>query len=183
MEVGQSFIIACGILTHNLLQLFANPTAVHDASTHWFSITFVLPFIGVCLALLVFNWYPSEIFIGDCFTYFAGMTFAVVGILGHFSKTLLLFFIPQVLNFLISLPQLIGIIPCPRHRLPKYNAKYDTLEAVPQHHNLINYTLRLTGPMHEQSLCLLLMAFQMVCCALALVLRHYAACWVYTCTV
>ena len=27
--------------------------------------------------------------------YFAGMTFAVVGILGHFSKTLLLFFIPQ----------------------------------------------------------------------------------------
>ncbi len=34
-----------------------------------------------------------------------GMTFAVTGILGHFSKTLLLFFIPQVINFLISFPQ------------------------------------------------------------------------------
>ena len=28
----------------------------------------------------------------------------------------------QILNFLISLPQLLKIIPCPRHRLPKYVA-------------------------------------------------------------
>ena len=51
--------------------------------------------------------------------YFAGMTFAVVGILGHFSKTMLLFFMPQVFNFLYSLPQLLHIIPCPRHRMPR----------------------------------------------------------------
>ena len=48
------------------------------------------------------------------------MTFAVVGILSHFSKTMLLFFIPQILNFLYSVPQLFGLIPCPRHRLPRY---------------------------------------------------------------
>ena len=30
-------------------------------------------------------------FVGDTFTYFAGMTIAVAGILGHFSETLLLF--------------------------------------------------------------------------------------------
>lgn len=63
--------------------------------------------------------YPSRVFVGDTFCYFAGMTFAVVGILGHFSKTMLLFFLPQVLNFLYSLPQLFHIIPCPRHRLPR----------------------------------------------------------------
>lgn len=51
------------------------------------------------------------------------MTFAVVGILGHFSKTLLLFFIPQILNFLYSTPQLFHLIPCPRHRLPKFDSK------------------------------------------------------------
>lgn len=56
------------------------------------------------------------------------MTFAVVGILGHFSKTALLFFIPQVFNFLYSFPQLFHIIPCPRHRLPKFNSKTDKLE-------------------------------------------------------
>lgn len=49
------------------------------------------------------------------------MTFAVVGILGHFSKTILLFFIPQVVNFLYSVPQLFHFIPCPRHRLPKFD--------------------------------------------------------------
>lgn len=47
------------------------------------------------------------------------MTFAVVGILGHFSKTMLLFFIPQAFNFLLSLPQLFLLVECPRHRLPK----------------------------------------------------------------
>lgn len=56
------------------------------------------------------------------------MTFAVVGILGHFSKTLLLFFIPQIINFLYSVPQLFHFVPCPRHRMPKYNEKTDLLE-------------------------------------------------------
>uniref|UniRef100_A0A095AEX1 UDP-N-acetylglucosamine--dolichyl-phosphate N-acetylglucosaminephosphotransferase n=1 Tax=Schistosoma haematobium TaxID=6185 RepID=A0A095AEX1_SCHHA len=51
----------------------------------------------------------------------SSMTFAVVGILGHFSKTLLLFFLPQIVNFLYSTPQLFGLIPCPRHRLPRYD--------------------------------------------------------------
>lgn len=56
------------------------------------------------------------------------MTFAVVGILGHFSKTLLLFFIPQIFNFLYSVPQLFHLVPCPRHRLPKFDPKTDKLE-------------------------------------------------------
>ena len=63
--------------------------------------------------------YPSEAFVGDTFCYFAGMTFAVIGILGHFSKTMLLFFLPQVANFVYSVPQLFHLVPCPRHRLPR----------------------------------------------------------------
>lgn len=65
---------------------------------------------------------------GDTFCYFSGMTFAVVGILGRFSKTTLLFFIPQVFNFLYSFPQLMKLIPCPRHRLPKFNSRTDQME-------------------------------------------------------
>ena len=42
------------------------------------------------------NWFPARVFVGDTYCYFAGMTFAVAGILGHNSKTLLLFFVPQV---------------------------------------------------------------------------------------
>ena len=40
---------------------------------------------------------PVQVFVGDTFTYFAGMAIAVAGILGHLSETLLLFLIPQVL--------------------------------------------------------------------------------------
>ena len=63
--------------------------------------------------------YPSEVFVGDTFCYFAGMTFAVVAILGHFTKTMLLFMIPQVINFLYGVPQMLRFLPCPRHRLPQ----------------------------------------------------------------
>lgn len=62
--------------------------------------------------------YPSRVFVGDTWCYFAGQVLACAGVLGHFSKTLLLFFIPQVFNFIFSCPQLFGIVPCPRHRLP-----------------------------------------------------------------
>lgn len=57
------------------------------------------------------------------------MAFAVVGILGHFSKTLLLFFIPQVINFIFSCPQLFGLVPCPRHRVPRLVKTYQSHES------------------------------------------------------
>ena len=73
---------------------------------------------------------PAEIFVGDTLCYFAGMTFAVVGIIGHFSKTMLLFFIPQIVNFLLSIPQLFRFIPCPRHRLPRWDTFFPKIELI-----------------------------------------------------
>lgn len=64
---------------------------------------------------------------GDTYCYFAGMTFAVAGILGHNTKTVLLFFVPQLLNFAYSIPQLFRLVPCPRHRMPGYVQASDTL--------------------------------------------------------
>jgi UDP-N-acetylglucosamine--dolichyl-phosphate N-acetylglucosaminephosphotransferase len=61
---------------------------------HEFSLLLILPYIATALALLLFNKYPSSLFVGDTFCYWSGTIFAVSGILGHFSKTLLLFFIP-----------------------------------------------------------------------------------------
>ena len=63
--------------------------------------------------------YPARVFPGDTLCYVTGMAFAVVGIQAHFSKTLLLFFMPQIFNFLLSCPQLFGLVPCPRHRVPR----------------------------------------------------------------
>ncbi len=40
--------------------------------------------------------FTLQVFVGDTYTYFAGMTLAVAGILGHYAETLLLFMMPQV---------------------------------------------------------------------------------------
>lgn len=120
LEVGQSLVICVSVLLHNFIELTGDQ---HQA--HVFSIYFLLPFLGVSLALFFYNWYPSKVFVGDTYCYFAGMTFAVVAILAHFSKTMMLFFVPQVINFIYSIPQLFKFVPCPRHRLPKYDPETD----------------------------------------------------------
>ena len=152
------------------------------------------------------------------------MSFAVVAILGHFSKTLLLFFIPQVINFLYSCPQLFHFIPCPRHRLPKYNKEEDTvsfslacfekeklgkigqlllwilsvtrLASVKEvdikmdgdktvkmvecnNLTLINFILRLTGPMPEQTLTIVLLVIQILSSLVAFTIRYPLAYMLY----
>eukprot|EP00053_Salpingoeca_punica_P012362 m.110802 g.110802 ORF g.110802 m.110802 type:complete len:484 (+) comp15927_c0_seq1:248-1699(+) len=119
VEAGQSLVIGLSILTHNFIQMQSDDSKYK--ADHELCAQILMPFVAVTAALLYHNWFPSKVFVGDTFCYFAGMTFAVVGILGHFSKTVLLFFMPQIFNFVYSLPQLFRFIPCPRHRLPKLN--------------------------------------------------------------
>lgn len=196
LEAGQSYVIGCAILLHNLIEIRSQPTAREN---HLFSAMIMLSFVGVTLGLLKHNWYPASIFVGDTFCYFAGMTFAVVGILGHFSKTLLLFFIPQIINFIWSVPQLFKIVPCPRHRLPAFNAstglmepstfeckkeQYLWLKALNRidpkaeripNMTVINMALSILGPMSERNLCSLLLGLQLVSCSLGFFLRYYVA--------
>ncbi|EAS29460.3 UDP-N-acetyl-glucosamine-1-P transferase Alg7 [Coccidioides immitis RS] len=129
IEVSQSIVIAILLIANDSLYLAPITPYPHPATdSHLFSIYLLLPFIAVSLALWWHNWYPAKVFVGDTYCYFAGMVFAVVGILGHFSKTLLLLFIPQIFNFLYSTPQLFHLIPCPRHRLPRFSIRTGLLE-------------------------------------------------------
>lgn len=131
IEVSQSLIISFLLLINDFLSLHLAPGAPSPnpaTDPHLFSIYLLLPLIGVSTALWWHNWYPAQVFVGDTYCYFAGMVFAIVGILGHFSKTLLLLFIPQIINFLYSAPQLFRLIPCPRHRVPRFNPRTGLLE-------------------------------------------------------
>eukprot|EP00611_Tribonema_gayanum_P031034 TRINITY_DN880_c0_g1_i6.p7 TRINITY_DN880_c0_g1~~TRINITY_DN880_c0_g1_i6.p7 ORF type:complete len:134 (-),score=40.96 TRINITY_DN880_c0_g1_i6:979-1380(-) len=87
LEAGQCLIIACAILTHNLVELAGHRTAVltndvvepaeqWTVGNHVFSAQLMMPFVGTTLGLLWYNWYPSLVFVGDTYCYFAGMTFA-----------------------------------------------------------------------------------------------------------
>ncbi|KAL1677933.1 glycosyl transferase family 4-domain-containing protein [Schizophyllum commune] len=153
-EVSQALIIALSVILNDLLYLpwplnFRIPLHLLGSTRevgvggvwsagmaygsrelverHLFSLYFMLPLVAVCLGFVYHNWYPARVFPGDTLCYVTGMTFAVVGIQAHFSKTLLLFFIPQIFNFLLSCPQLFGIVPCPRHRVPEYRAEENIL--------------------------------------------------------
>ena len=183
LEVGQSYVIGCFVLFHNLIEIQTNSMSKEN---HLFSVMVMLSFVGVTMGLLRHNWYPASVFVGDTYCYFAGMTFAVVGILGHFSKTLLLFFIPQIVNFLWSVPQLFKVIPCPRHRLPKFNSKTGCMEPSTfvyendekkegVNRTVINLALQICGPMTERDLCVLLLSLQVVCCSMGLFIRYYVA--------
>lgn len=147
VEVGQSIVIAALLIVNSSLYLVPFPgNPVLDSSTgafydykqglyrhpatesHLLTLYILLPFMAVSIALYIHNRYPARVFVGDTYCYVAGMTFAVVAILSHFSKTLLLLLVPQILNFIYSLPQLFKVVPCPRHRLPKFNARTGLLE-------------------------------------------------------
>ncbi|XP_045581922.1 UDP-N-acetylglucosamine--dolichyl-phosphate N-acetylglucosaminephosphotransferase isoform X2 [Procambarus clarkii] len=123
LECGQAVVIGASVAVFNVVELGG-----YQSESHYFSLCIIIPFTASSLGLFYYNRYPSRAFVGDTFTYFAGMTFAVVAIIGHFSKTVLLFFLPQIFNFVYSVPQLFHFVPCPRHRLPKYNEKMDKLE-------------------------------------------------------
>eukprot|EP01069_Polyplicarium_translucidae_P006256 Polyplicarium_translucidae@DN2930_c0_g1_i1.p1 len=172
LEVSQSLVACAAVILHNLLELFRlSGDGDGLKSHHLFSLLLSLPFFSCNLALLTFNWYPSRVFVGDSFTYFAGTYFSVVGILGHLSKTLVLFFFPQMLNFAISLPQLLGVIPCPRHRVPRLNEETGLLESS-GNLTLPNIVLNVLGPMCEKSLVVTLIAFQVATTAFGLYIRY-----------
>ncbi|KAJ3099247.1 UDP-N-acetylglucosamine--dolichyl-phosphate N-acetylglucosaminephosphotransferase [Phlyctochytrium planicorne] len=127
VEGTQVLVIASSLLLNNIYQVSIT-SFESTKESHLISIYFLLPLVGVTVGYLMHNWYPARVFGGDTFVYFGGMTFAVVGILGRFSKTVILFMIPQIFNFLYSCPQLFGFVECPRHRMPRYNAKSKLIE-------------------------------------------------------
>lgn len=209
LEVGQSVVLAVLALLNDALYLALGTDATK--SSHRFSMVLIIPFLGVSLALFKWNKWPASVFVGDTYCYFAGMVFAVVGIQGHFAKTMLLLFLPQIANFVYSVPQLFNLVFCPRHRLPKFNEKdgllypsrADLLENPPKalfvpvlrllaslrlidlevdsktggivscsNMTVINLMLVWFGPMREDKLCNLILAFQFAIGVAAIVLRH-----------
>ncbi|KAA8897283.1 hypothetical protein DIURU_005260 [Diutina rugosa] len=128
LEVGQSVVLGVVLLLNDLLYITNGSVSLAARESHLLSAIFLIPFLGVALGVLRYNWFPARVFVGDTFCYFAGMVFAVVGISGHFSKTLLLFLLPQIINFIYSVPQLFHLVPCPRHRMPRLNAATGNLE-------------------------------------------------------
>ena len=89
----------------------------------------------------------------------------------------MLFFLPQIANFLYSSPQLFKVVHCPRHRLPTLDANTGLLHpsratAARYNMNLVNLALRVLGPQTERRLCMALLTLQAVCAVAGFAIRH-----------
>jgi UDP-N-acetylglucosamine--dolichyl-phosphate N-acetylglucosaminephosphotransferase len=164
LEAGQALVVASFLLLHAL--------CYWTTAEGWAAATLLMPFIGATLALLSFSWFPSRVFVGDVFTLTAGAVVAAAGTVGHFAEMTLLFMVPQVLNFVVSLPQLLGFVHCPRHRLPALNRATGKLEGQRANLNLVNWWLVLFGPKTESRLCVELLALQVACCLAAYAIKY-----------
>lgn len=123
------------------------------------------------LALLMFNRYPASLFVGDTFTTYGGLAIAWMTFTRRCYFATAIMMLPQGVNFLFSLPQLVGLAPCPRHRLPGWDAERDVL--VPSGPGtLLNKLLHVLGPMPEAHLMVIVWALQCISVVLALPLRN-----------
>ncbi|KAH9387337.1 UDP-N-acetylglucosamine--dolichyl-phosphate N-acetylglucosaminephosphotransferase [Nematocida major] len=109
VECGQTLVIS-GMMVVDRLLFFSDKGLL--------SILLCASLFFSTFSLFLWNKYPAKCFVGDTFCYFAGSALLCIGLFGGFVKTLFLFFSLQLLNFLMSLPQIAKIIPCPRHRMP-----------------------------------------------------------------
>ncbi|KAE8301263.1 UDP-N-acetylglucosamine-dolichyl-phosphate N-acetylglucosaminephosphotransferase [Giardia duodenalis] len=174
LEVGQSIVACTFLLPIVLYKLYValDTTRYAEHLAPWqrllshpsllSSLVIIVCFLAVSHPVYLLNRYPSRVFVGDIYAYFAGSVFASACIL---SDTLIagpLLFLPQILNFVLSVPQLFGIVPCPRHRLPRFSQDHGTLTGVATHLNLINQYLRIRGPLSEKRLCRELLSIQAI---------------------
>ena len=62
LEVGQSVVICLSVIIHNVVELILQPGGFNPVvvEAHAFSLTFMLPFLAVALALLRFNWFVGN---------------------------------------------------------------------------------------------------------------------------
>lgn len=159
LESGQSLVIGISIMLENLICIARGL----NAEENFVSLVFLGPFCATSFALLRANRVESKTFVGDTYCYFAGCVFAACAIIGKFPIKVMLFFLPQLFNFLISIPQLIGIVHCPRHRLPTMDLKNMKMTSTfPTNLNLVNFALKITGPLTEQQLGDVLITLQVV---------------------
>lgn len=69
-----------------------------------------------------------------------------------------------------STPQLLKIVPCPRHRLPKLDVATGLLHGSDDY-NLLNLALRVGGPRSERDIARLLLALQAAAAGATFALR------------
>lgn len=124
--------------------------------------------IGAAFGLLLFNWYPAKIFVGDVGTLSLGAVLAATCIVGNFETAGLIVIIPYALDFFIKAAHGFPsrgwageLGPDGKLRCPKKGPV-----------GLGQAILRVTGGLSERSLTLFLIGFEAIFASLAVLVYH-----------
>lgn len=115
--------------------------------------------IGAALGLLLFNWHPARLFIGDAGTLSIGAIIAAGCIVGNFETAGLILIVPYAIDFLFKA----------MHGFPSTGwwgeLGGDGKLRCPAHGplSLPQLVMKLTGGIHEQTLVLILIGFEALC--------------------
>ncbi|KAF1784463.1 Histidine phosphatase superfamily [Phytophthora cactorum] len=148
----------------------ADPARPDNEHFHYLSLMFMVPYLATTLGLLKHNWYPSRVFVGDTFCYYAGMTFA------QDAAALLSAAGPQLPVLASSALQDRALPASPTAQVQREDGSTEpstiTPESTRSNYTIINLFLVVFGPMKENHLVLALLAFQVLCCGLAFYIRY-----------
>jgi len=102
LEAGSSAIMASALLI----------LSVRESKPEGYII--LIPFLGVLLAFLFFNKYPSKVFPGDIGTFGMGAVIACAAILADLERAALIMFIPYIINAFLFFIGKLKRVPPPR---------------------------------------------------------------------
>ncbi|RMX39746.1 hypothetical protein pdam_00007144 [Pocillopora damicornis] len=146
VEAGQSLIIAVSILMFNFIEL--QGTCCWQA--HLFSAYFMMPFIATCSALLYHNWFNPD-------TGLLGMSYSVFKMSDLHPLGKLILSVFSLLR-LVTVEEGVGE--------DKKSTRVNNL-------TLINFVIKVLGPLHERTLTIIIMGIQICGSVIAFIIRYH----------
>jgi UDP-N-acetylglucosamine--dolichyl-phosphate N-acetylglucosaminephosphotransferase len=154
LEAGAGAIISFSIFTASIL---LGGMGLHTMETSFLMIAI----FGACLAFLFFNWYPARIFPGNIATFMIGAAIVAAVVTGNMERIGAICLTPQIIEFLL------------KARSPSFSAenfgrvgKKGRLYYNGRVYSLTHLLMKTIHPTEKQ-LVIILLAFQVLCGAVA----------------
>ncbi|NYZ76522.1 hypothetical protein H0N98_04700 [Candidatus Micrarchaeota archaeon] len=154
LEAGAGAIISFSLFTASIL---LGNMGMHTAEASFLMIAL----FGACLAFLFFNWYPARVFPGNITTYMIGAAVVSAVVTGNMERIGVICLTPQIIEFLL------------KARSPGFSAenfgrvgKNGRLRYNGKIYSLTHLLMKTIHPTEKQ-LVVILLAFQVLCGAIA----------------
>ncbi len=127
-------------------------------------IALTAPLIGMLIAMLIYNWYPSKLLLGNVGSFPIGAMLGIIPLIGHFEYVLPVIFLPHIIEFLLQV----------KYRNLKYSVfgrvdERGIIHDIYGNKSVIHWVMNL-GEMTEIRITLFMIFIEVILCAIAFIL-------------